>query len=109
MKTVDAETSAFEIRGVRNGSIVTIRWERGVLSGDPPTLDLIEVMAEIVAINATDPLRQRSGGSPDVGVARSGSSPALDQAVTALDLIRLVVDRVTRLTVLSTVAGAPLS
>jgi hypothetical protein len=106
MKTVDAQTTAFEVRGVRNGSIVTVRWERGVLSGDPPTLDLIQVMSEIVAISATDPVRLRGGTPPDVGIARSDSSHSLDRAASALDLIRLVVDRVTRLTVLPKATSA---
>jgi hypothetical protein len=100
MTTVDAATPAFEVRGVRNGSIVTIRWEGGVLAGDPPTVDLIEVMAEIVAIGATDPVRLRSAPPPGADIERSGFSHALDRADSALAVIGLVVDRVTRLTVL---------
>ncbi|HEX3897984.1 MAG TPA: hypothetical protein VHW74_02345 [Mycobacteriales bacterium] len=106
MSAIDSQTKAFEVRGVRNGSVVTIRWDDGALSGDPPTLDLIQVMSEIVEIGATDPIRLRSGTVPDDGFVRPSSWHPLDQAVSALDLIRLVVDRLTRITTLPGPAGA---
>ncbi|MCM3923629.1 hypothetical protein ND748_18405, partial [Frankia sp. AiPs1] len=52
-------TESFEVRGVRNGSIVTVVWDRGVLDGDPPTLDLVEVEADLVAESRRDPLQLR--------------------------------------------------
>ncbi|MCU1455173.1 MAG: putative fatty-acid--CoA ligase [Acidimicrobiales bacterium] len=82
------------VRGIRNGSPVMIEWRDGVLSGDPPTIDLIEVEAGMAVVGATDPLVARSGG-PLVGATRD---ELLGTATQALAVIRRVVDRVTEVT-----------
>lgn len=38
---------SFTVRGTRNGSLVHVTWTDGELTGDPPTVDLLEVQAEI--------------------------------------------------------------
>jgi hypothetical protein len=56
------DTTSFTVRGSRNGSLVRVTWTRGVLSGDPPTCDLIEVHADIVSEGLADPaLHNRFG------------------------------------------------
>lgn len=40
-------SSSFTVRGTRNGSLVHVTWTDGALTGDPPTVDLLEVQAEI--------------------------------------------------------------
>lgn len=40
-------TRTFTVRGTRNGSLVHVTWTDGTLTGDPPTVDLLEVQAEI--------------------------------------------------------------
>lgn len=101
MTRVVRHTEVFEVRGVRNGSVLTLTWDRGHLSGDPPTVDLVEIEAEVVEMSVADPFRRRDGSAP-----RAADSPdghPLEQADTALALIRRVVDRITRVTVLAPV------
>lgn len=43
----------FTVRGSRNGSKVHLSWTDGRLGGDPPTVDLVTVEAELVALNPT--------------------------------------------------------
>lgn len=38
----------FRVEGSRNGSLVHLTWNGGVLTGDPPTIDLLEVEAELL-------------------------------------------------------------
>ncbi|WP_300019163.1 hypothetical protein [Pseudonocardia sp.] len=40
-------TRSFTVRGTRNGSLVHVTWTDGTLTGDPPTVDLLEVQADI--------------------------------------------------------------
>lgn len=44
----------FTIKGSRNGSRVQVTWTDGVLTGDPPTLDLLAVEAELASLHAGD-------------------------------------------------------
>jgi hypothetical protein len=46
--------TTFTVRGGRNGSQVQITWTDGRLSGDPPSVDLVEIEAELVALNPDD-------------------------------------------------------
>lgn len=92
--TVTASTESFELRGVRNGSVVTVGWVHGRLVGDPPTVDLVEIEADLMSIASTDRFIQRADPQ-----AMSGYSDPLARADSALALIRNVVDRITRLTV----------
>jgi hypothetical protein len=45
---------SFTVRGGRNGSQVFVTWTDGVLSGDPPTVDLIQVEAELAVLHPDD-------------------------------------------------------
>jgi hypothetical protein len=87
---VSPNATMFSVEGSRNGSPVSIRWSNGVVSGDPPTVDLIEMEAELVALGGSDPFAVRSGA------AEAGrSADGLADPVAALQLIRSVIDRVT--------------
>lgn len=44
----------FTVRGSRNGSKVHVTWTDGKLSGDPPTVDLLQVEAELARLHAGD-------------------------------------------------------
>ena len=44
----------FTIRGSRNGSRVQVTWTDGVLTGDPPTLDLLAIEAELLSLPGGD-------------------------------------------------------
>lgn len=48
--------TTFTVRGGRNGSQVHVTWSDGHLSGDPPTVDLLEVEAELVRLHVDDRL-----------------------------------------------------
>ena len=48
--------TSFTIRGGRNGSRVHVTWTNGTLTGDPPTVDLLHVEAELVRVNDDDHL-----------------------------------------------------
>ncbi len=86
---VGPNTTIFSVSGMRNGSPVAVSWHRGTLSGDPPTVDLVEVEVELALTALTDPLVVRSASS---------SAPAhvvtLDDPQDALALVRRVFDRV---------------
>lgn len=90
---VRAETTSFTVRAMRNGSPVTITWTEGALHGDPPTVDLIDVEADLAVVGGADPIARRAG-------AGGGPVPVrgLQEPEFALALIRLVVDRVTDIT-----------
>lgn len=47
---------SFTLRGMRNGSLVNVTWRAGVLTGDPPTVDLIETEAEVAEQRHRDPV-----------------------------------------------------
>jgi hypothetical protein len=42
------------VRGGRNGSQVFVTWTDGIISGDPPTVDLLHVEAELAAMHPYD-------------------------------------------------------
>ena len=44
----------YTIRGSRNGSRVQVTWTDGVLTGDPPTLDLLIIEAELASLPGRD-------------------------------------------------------
>ena len=48
-------TTAFTVRGSRNGSLVEVTWSGGALSGDFPTCDLVEVQAAMAVGAQGDP------------------------------------------------------
>lgn len=43
------------MHGSRNGSLIEVTWDRGRLSGDYPTCDLVEAQAEIGTVGLADP------------------------------------------------------
>jgi hypothetical protein len=45
---------SFTVRGGRNGSQVFVTWTDGVIAGDPPTVDLIQVEAELATLHPYD-------------------------------------------------------
>ena len=69
-------TRTFTVRGTRNGSLVHVTWTDGTLTGDPPTVDLLEVQAEIA-----DTVHDDAHGED--GVLRGAAAIALDHAVSA--------------------------
>lgn len=82
-------SGAFTVRGMRNGSLVHVTWVDGAISGDPPTVDLVEVACDILRESADDPLVRRM---EDRRVER-GADP-LSDAGSALAVIASVFDRV---------------
>lgn len=89
--TVGPDTTSFSVRGVRNGSAVSVTWVEGTLGGDPPTVDLIELEDELGTVGDLDPFARRSREG-DAAVSGSLSDP-----VHALAVIRQVIDRVTEI------------
>jgi hypothetical protein len=47
-------STSFTVRGSRNGSRVFVTWTDGQMSGDTPTIDLLEVEAEMIRVNPGD-------------------------------------------------------
>jgi hypothetical protein len=45
---------SYTVRGSRNGSQVFVTWADGQLRGDPPTVDLVQVEAELAALYPDD-------------------------------------------------------
>jgi hypothetical protein len=82
---------SFTIRGGRNGSRVHVTWTDGALTGDPPTVDLLHIEAELVRVNNDDHLQSWSdvldtlGGMP--------GDPLTEPAAAWL-LIRSVFDTI---------------
>ena len=59
---------SFTVRGARNGSQVFITWTDGIVSGDPPTVDLVQVEAELAALHPSDAQSwNRVAGFGDLG------------------------------------------
>ena len=79
--------TAFTMRGLRNGSLVHVTWSDGDLSGDPPTVDLLEVEADIEAMGSLDQLAERTG--------IASTAEPLGDVATAARLVYRVIDRVT--------------
>lgn len=48
--------TTYTVRGGRNGSRVHVTWTDGTLSGDPPTVDLMQVEAELALLHPQDRL-----------------------------------------------------
>ncbi len=84
------DLDSFWVRGLRNGSVVSLTWHHGSLTGDPPTVDLVEVEAELLVIGATDALARRSG----LAVEPPATGTLLDDGQAAFAVIRRVLDRV---------------
>lgn len=78
---VTPTTAAFVVKALRNGSTVTVTWSAGALDGDPPTIDLVEIEAEMIAASRGDRhLGFAAGGDPPVAAAaapfRTRSAPS---------------------------------
>lgn len=82
--------TTFTVRGGRNGSQVHVTWADGKLSGDPPTVDLVELEAELVAVNRRDRQSWSHVVDPDGDLPQD---PLLDPTA-AWRLIRSVLDTV---------------
>lgn len=83
-----APPGVFTVRGIRNGSRVHVTWSNGVLTGDPPTVDLLEVEAVLAKERSFDPLvRELHAGAPE-GFA----ADPLATATSAFYLIERVLD-----------------
>jgi len=93
MTAVGPGTTSFSVRGFRNGSVVSVTWDRGSLYGDPPTIDLIEVEVELARVGKNDPNFARSGS-----LITGDNTDLLADAESALNVIQQVVDRITEIT-----------
>lgn len=82
---------SFTVRGSRNGSRVHITWTDGKLTGDPPTIDLVLVEAELALFHPED--RQSWAGLAYAGAGLS--EQPLSDASSAYRLINNVLDTVT--------------
>jgi hypothetical protein len=82
--------TTFTVRGGRNGSKVHVTWTDGTLSGDPPTVDLVEVEAELAGLNPHD----RQSWSQVVDPDHSLPADPLSDPVASWRLIRSVLDTV---------------
>lgn len=95
MSEVRPNTASFVVRALRNGSIVTVRWSCGAFEGDPPTIDLVEMEAEMIATSQADVhLGFATGGDAETLSEESVSDP-----VGAFALIQRVVDRILEVSV----------
>ncbi|MBS4728590.1 hypothetical protein MSM1_09690 [Mycobacterium sp. SM1] len=81
----------FTVRGSRNGSRVHVTWTDGKLTGDPPTIDLILVEAELALFHPED--RQSWAGLVYAGAGLSNQP--LSDAPSAYRLINSVLDTIT--------------
>lgn len=84
---MSAERS-FSVSGVRNGSLVSIRWVEGKLDGDPPTVDLIEEEVELALTNREDMLVYDH--YLDDLIRKCQSYPLADPAVTYYIVTRVI-------------------
>lgn len=82
--------TTFTVRGGRNGSRVHVTWTDGKLSGDPPTVDLVQVEAELVGLHPGD----RQSWSHVVDPQRSLPADPLADPVATWRLIQSVFDTV---------------
>lgn len=80
----------FTVKGGRNGSQVHITWVDGKLSGDPPTVDLVEVEAELARLHTHDRLSWAQVVDPE---SRLPADP-LTEPSAAWHLIVSVLDTV---------------
>lgn len=79
--------TSFTVGGLRNGSRVQVTWSDGRLTGDPPTVDLIEVEARLAEESRGDPLSRSLYALPG-----SMDDDALADPSTALILIERALD-----------------
>lgn len=86
-----SEITSFTVRGLRNGSLVHVHWDHGTITGDPPTVDLLLVEAELAGVAVGDRLLERAGMTPGT------VSPLID-AASAVTFICSAIDRVTEVT-----------
>jgi hypothetical protein len=82
--------TSFTVRGSRNGSRVHVTWTDGTLSGDPPTVDLVQVEAELAALHPED----RQSWAQVVDPEHSLPPDPLAEATATWRLIRSVLDTV---------------
>lgn len=82
-------TRTFTVRGVRNGSRIFVTWADGHMSGDPPTIDLLEVEAEMIALNPGD----RQSWGPLTALDKLPPNP-LDDPAAAFVLMHSVFDTI---------------
>lgn len=86
----NGRTRSFTVKGSRNGSLVHITWTDGVLTGDPPTVDLVHTQADIVDVLHADAAAARA--YPEL-VGATRPNPLAD-AGAAHQLILHVLDTV---------------
>jgi len=82
--------TTFTVRGGRTGSQVHVTWTDGKLSGDPPTVDLIQVEAELAHLNPND----RQSWSHFVDPYRELPEDPLADPSATWRLIKSVLDNV---------------
>jgi hypothetical protein len=82
--------TSFTVRGGRNGSQVQLTWTDGKLSGDPPSVDLVQIEAELVALNPHDRLSWAAVMDP----GHSLPADPLADPVATWRLIESVLDNV---------------
>lgn len=82
----EISTDTFTVRGHRNGSLVHVTWTSGALSGDPPTVDAVEVEAEIASLSDKDRMAKRA--------TLTARSDPLADVLSAARLVCHVIDRV---------------
>ena len=82
--------TTFTVRGGRNGSQVHVTWSDGQLSGDPPTVDLVQVEAELAQLHPHDRLSWSQVVDPDHTLP---ADPLADRSAS-WRLIRSVLDTV---------------
>lgn len=83
-------TRSFTVRGSRNGSQVNISWTGGKLGGDPPTVDLVTVEAELAKLHPGDHQSWSHITDADGTLAHD----PLADPTSAWRLIRSVVDTI---------------
>lgn len=82
---------SFTVRGSRNGSLVHVTWtEGGILTGDPPTVDLLYVQAEVLDSLRDDAIGVRA--YPDL-VRDTVMNPLTDSS-SAHHLITYLLDSI---------------
>ncbi len=82
--------TSFTVRGGRNGSQVQVTWTDGKLTGDPPTVDLVQVEAELARLHPDDRLSWSRFVDPD----HSLPADPLSDPTASWRLIQSVLDMV---------------
>lgn len=81
---------SFTVHGSRNGSQVHISWTGGKLAGDPPTVDLVMVEAELAKLHPGD----KQSWSHVTDADGTLADEPLTDATSAWRLIRSVLDTI---------------